>query len=179
MDRLMSTSRDLRSLGSIKLAAVGSVTAQELLRYHLQADVQPNEFRAEALAESLAADASGKRFLLARASRGREVLAEQLEAAGGEVEQVIAYNSSDVETPSDRSKELLEQGKLDWVTVTSSAIAGSLAKMFGPLLENTRLASISPITSGTLRELGFEPAAEATEYTMAGVVEAIVQSTSS
>jgi len=179
MDRLMSTSRDLRSLGSIKLAAVGSVTAQELLRYHLQADVQPNDFRAEALAESLAADAGGKRFLLATASRGREVLAEQLEAAGGKVEQVVAYTSSDVETPSDRSRELLEQGKLDWVTVTSSAIAGSLAKMFGPLLENTRLASISPITSNTLRELGFEPSAEATEYTMAGVVEAIVQSTSS
>ena len=36
-----------------------------------------------------------------------------------------------------------------------------------------KLASISPITSGTLRELGFEPAAEAKEYTMVGVVEAI------
>ena len=92
-----------------------------------------------------------------------------------DVNRTCTYTNSDIETPSDRSRELLEQGKLDWVTVTSSAIARSLATMFGPLLEKTRLASISPITSDTLRELGFEPAAEATEYTMAGVVEAIVK----
>jgi len=60
------------------------------------------------------------------------------------------------------------------VAVTSSAIARSLAALFGPALHNAKLASISPVTSATLRELGFEPAAEAREYTMAGVVDAIV-----
>ena len=65
-------------------------------------------------------------------------------------------------------------GQIDWTTVTSSAIARSLARLFGESLQRTKLASISPITSATLRELGFEPAAEAKEYTMAGVVAAIV-----
>jgi uroporphyrinogen III methyltransferase/synthase len=64
-------------------------------------------------------------------------------------------------------------GQIDWTTVTSSAIARSLAKLFGDTLKKTKIVSISPITSATLRELGFEPAAEAKEYTMAGVVEAI------
>ncbi len=62
------------------------------------------------------------------------------------------------------------------ITVTSSAIARSLAKLFGDDLRRSKLASISPLTSGVLRELSFEPAAEATEYTMAGLVEAILTS---
>jgi uroporphyrinogen III methyltransferase/synthase len=57
--------------------------------------------------------------------------------------------------------------------VTSSAIARSLVRLFGQSLAKARLASISPVTSQTLRELGFEPAAEATTYTMSGLVAAI------
>ena len=142
-------------------------------RYHLRADLQPEEYRAEALAESLAEDAANKSFLLIRASRGREVLAEQLVAAGGTVEQVVVYNSADVAQADAEVKRSLDAGEVDWITVTSSAIANSLANLFGDSLRNTRLASISPITSDTLREAGFEPTAEASEYTMAGVVDAI------
>jgi len=101
------------------------------------------------------------------------VLAEELAAAGGIVEQVVVYQSIDVTAPDPTIAELLRASRIDWVTVTSSAIAKSLAVMFGEDLKRTKLASISPITSGTLCELGFQPLAEAKEYTMAGVVEAI------
>ena len=111
---------------------------------------------------------------LARASRGREVLADELQAAGGSVEQVVVYSSVDVSAPDEETLRLLRAGRIDWITVTSSAIAKSLAAMFGDDLRRSRLASISPITSGTLRELGFDPAAEAREYTLAGVVAAIL-----
>ena len=164
---------DLRALAGTKIAAIGSGTAQRLAEYHLRADLVPDEFRAEALAEALAGEAKGKRFLLVRASRGREVLAETLTAAGGNVEQVVVYHSVDVQTPDPDIAARLAAGRIDWITVTSSAIARSLAKLFGQALRKAKLASISPITSGTLRELGYEPAAEAVEYTMAGVVEAI------
>jgi uroporphyrinogen III methyltransferase / synthase len=165
---------DLRALAGVRIAAIGSGTAQRLAEYHLQADLVPDEFRAEALAEALAADAKGKRFLLARASRGREVLAETLAAAGGIVEQVVVYQSIDVETADPEIAARLKAGKINWITVSSSAIARSLARLFGDDLRKAKLVSISPITSGTLRELGYEPAAEATEYTMEGVVSAIV-----
>jgi uroporphyrinogen III methyltransferase / synthase len=164
---------DLRALAGVKIAAIGSATAARLAEYHLRADLIPDEFRAEALAESLAADAHGKRFLLARASRGREVLAETLAAAGGIVEQVAVYQSVDVTTPDPEIAARLAAGRINWITVTSSAIARSLARLFGDELRKIKLVSISPITSSTLRELGFEPAAEAKEYTMEGVVEAI------
>ena len=164
---------DLRQLAGIRLAAIGPGTSLALSRYHLRADRQPSEFRAEALAEVLAAEARGMRFLLARASRGREVLAEQLRAAGGELEQVVVYSSTDVEAPDPIVAEQLVKGTIDWITVTSSAIAGSLHRLFGEKLHRSRLASISPITSAALRRLGYEPAVEAREYTMGGLVEAI------
>jgi uroporphyrinogen III methyltransferase/synthase len=175
LDRLLACGADLRRLGEIQLAAIGPGTAEELARYHLKADLVPDEFRAESLAAALVPDARGQRFLLARASRGREVLAEELLAAGGIVEQVVVYSSRDVEPADPEVSAALAAGRIDWITVTSSAIARSLANLFGDDLHKSKLASISPITSATLRELGHEPAAEAREYTMEGVVEALVK----
>lgn len=174
LDRLVERA-DLRRLGRSRLAAIGPGTAEELARYRLKADLVPREFRAEALAAELIGADAGRRFLLARASRGREVLAEQLSAAGREVDQVVVYSSTDVQVADDEVVAALREGRIDWITVTSSAIARSLARLFGDDLRRAKLASISPITSGELRKLGYEPAAEATQYTMGGLVEAIME----
>lgn len=179
LNRLLASGGDLRRLGSVRLAAIGPGTADALAAYHLKADLIPGEFRAESLAAALAAEGEGKRFLLARASRGREVLADQLRSVGAIVDQVVVYSSTDVGQPDEGISRRLAAGEIQWVTVTSSAIARSLAALFGEDLRKTRLASISPITSATLRDLGYEPAVEADEYTMAGVVEAIQRSSGS
>lgn len=172
LDRLCARA-DLRRLGRCRLAAIGPGTAEALAEYHLRADLVPQEYRAEALAAALAGDACGKRFLLARASRGREVLAEELTAVGAEVHQVVVYQSSDVPAAAPEVTAALAAGRIDWVMVSSSAIARSLVALFGQDLRRTRLASISPVTSETLRALGFSPAAEAEQYTMDGMVRAI------
>jgi uroporphyrinogen III methyltransferase/synthase len=169
LGRLAATGRDLRALAGVRLAAIGPATLAALAEYHLRADLQPERYQAEDLADALLPDAAGKRFLLARASRGREVLAERLRAAGGTVEQVVVYESIDVETPDADVAQQLRESRVDWTTVTSSAIARSLWGMFGDDLKKTRLVSISPVTTATLRELGLEPAAEAAEATVAGV----------
>jgi uroporphyrinogen III methyltransferase/synthase len=173
--KLFETGHDLRALGTLKIAAIGPGTAAELARFHLRPDVVPNEYRAESLAASLAGQAIGKRFLIVRANRGREVLAQDLAAAGGIVEQVVAYDSLDVEQPDPQIAGKLATGQIQWISVTSSAIARSLVHLFGESLRNAKIASISPITSATLRELGYEPAVEATEFTMPGVVAAIAK----
>jgi uroporphyrinogen III methyltransferase/synthase len=147
-------------------------------RYCLKPDVEPAAYRAEALADALTTGAAGKRFLLCRASRGREVLAERLTEAGGHVDQIVVYTSRDVEQPAEDVRDALQAGQIDWITVTSSAIARSLAAMFGDLLRRSRLASISPVTSDTLQQLGYPPQAEAVDYTTEGVVDAIVASSS-
>ena len=173
LDRLHALHGDLRRLAAVKLAAIGPQTAAELAGCHLSADLQPGEFRAEALAAALAEGAAGRRFLLARASRGRDLLAERLAEAGGVVEQIVVYTSRDVELPDEEVIESLQDDRIDWITVTSSAIARSLVTMFGDRLRRARLASISPVTSETLREFGYEPAVEAAQYTTDGLVEAI------
>jgi hypothetical protein len=59
------------------------------------------------------------------------VLAEELTKAGGIVEQVVVYESLDVERPDFAIVEQMAAGRIDWTTVTSSAIARSLAHLFG------------------------------------------------
>ena len=174
-ERLFKLGRDLRAMGSIKLASVGPRTADELASYRLQVDVKPDDFHSESLTAALANDARGKRFLLPRASRGRDVLPDDLQTAGGIVDQIVVYRSQDVERPDSDVATRLAEGDIHWITVTSSAIARSLVQMFGDDLRQSRLASLSPITSNTLRELGFEPAIEAKVHNMVGLIDALLQ----
>jgi uroporphyrinogen III methyltransferase/synthase len=174
-ERLRHNGRDLVEITPVKIAAIGPSTAQELEKFGYHAAMVPQEYRAEALAESLVGDASGRRFLLIRASRGREVLAERLSAAGAIVEQVVAYTSSDIETPDAAIFARLAAGDIDWITVSSSSIARALVGLFGENLRRAKLASISPVTTAALQEQGFEPAAEAGEFTSAGLAEAILR----
>ena len=175
LHRLIDTGHDMRRLGGVRLAAIGSATAAALESYHLTADLAPEQYRAEALAEALAPEVTGSRVLLARASLGREVLADSLTAAGAEVDQVVVYQSTDVVTPNDEILEALRAGRIDWITATSSAIARSLVNLYGDGLRKARLVSISPLTSTVLRDLGYPPAAEAAQYTTDGVVDAVLR----
>jgi uroporphyrinogen III methyltransferase/synthase len=174
MRRLAARLHDIRQLAGVRLAAIGPATAETLARYHLVADLQPASHRAEDLAEALAPVVAGKRVLLARASRGRDVLAPRLAAAGANVEQIVVYESRDVANADEEVVAALSAGRIDWITVTSSAIARSLASLFGDLLHKSRLAAISPLTAATLREAGHEPAVVADNYTMDGLVAAIL-----
>ena len=174
MRRLFDRDKDLRAFGGVKLAVVGTATAERLSSYHLRADLVPERFNAESLAEALSAEAAGQRFLLARAGRGRGVLAERLKQLGAEVDSIVVYDSVDVETPDAGVAASLEAGEIDWVTVTSPATARSLIRLYGDGLRAVRFASLSPLTSAALKEAGLEPAAEASEYTADGLVEALL-----
>ncbi|MFT5527080.1 MAG: uroporphyrinogen III methyltransferase/synthase, partial [Pirellulaceae bacterium] len=175
MQRLLEQ-HDTRILGRTKIATVGASTAEALEQYHLKADLVPQQRRAESLAtELIEASSSPLNVVSIRASRGRDVLTQMLTEAGHNINEVAAYEHSDVVQSDEDIATALKNGEFDWVTVTSSAIARSLVQMFGSDLQKTKLVSISPITSDTLRELGFSPAAEATTYDMEGVVDAIMQ----
>src|SRR5690606_1489178 len=154
LGRLRHQGRDLRSLAGCRLAVIGPGTAKALAEHHLTADLQPEEYRAEALAAALSPLVHGKRCLLVRASRGRELLAEGLADAGAAVEQVVAYESRDVEHAGPEVAAAMEEGQIDWTSVTSSAIARSLVHLFGDSLNRTRLAAISPLTAEVLAAEG-------------------------
>jgi uroporphyrinogen III methyltransferase/synthase len=126
------------------------------------------------LAEALAPHVIDKRVLLLRASRGREVLAEMLTTAGAKVEQVVVYESRDIPKPEDDIADAMAKSRIDYVTVTSSAIGRSLAAMFGGSLSKTCLAAISPLTAEVLAELGHPVSVVASEYTGEGLIKAIL-----
>ncbi len=175
--RLLSSGKDLRAMANLCIAAVGSKTQAAIEGYHLRCDVVPDDFRAESLVKKLLSRSdsrvSGQRFLLVRASRGGDVLERDLQTAGGIVTTVVAYEHSDVVVVDPEIAKLLDDGKLDWVTVTSSQSARNLVSLLGPALRHTRIASLSPVTSETLQSLGMRIAAQAETYTMSGLAEAI------
>jgi len=172
--RLFDQGGDLRRLGGVKLAVVGSGTAEQLSRYRLQADLVPEKYNAESLAQALAGEVKDRRVLLAGASRGRHVLADGLKEAGAQVDEIVVYSSVDVEDPNPDVTEALLSDKIHWIAVTSPATAQSLARLYGDALGRARLASISPLTSAALGKLGYEPAAEASPHSTAGLVDAIL-----
>jgi len=180
IQRVLELAFDLRALGHLKLAAIGPGTAGALRHFNLKADVVPGSFRSEELVAVLKEKVRGQRILLARADRGREVLREEL-AALAIVKQVAVYSQVDV--IADHPEQLLtvSRGEIGFVTLTSSNIARAFLNALDETAKmrihngTVKLVSISPVTSGTIRELGFPVAVEATEYTADGVIEALLK----
>ena len=180
VDRLRHHGLDLRAVPrDTKVAAIGPATAERSEGVGLRVDVIPEEYRAEALIKSLGKDqVSGKRVLIPRARVAREVLPEKLREAGAEVVVPPAYES----VPSSAGKEglslRLQSGEIDCVTFTASSTVENFVGAFGEeeaarLLFGTRVACIGPITADTARKRGLRVDAEADEYTIPGLVEAV------
>jgi uroporphyrinogen III methyltransferase/synthase len=178
--RLREIGRDLRALGSLRLAAIGPATAKALREFHLEPDLVPDEYRSENLAAALRERVRGQRVLLARADRGRELLREEL-AAVAEVEQVAVYSQCDAVEWDPIVLDEWRAGRVDYVTLTSSNIARAFVHSLDTTALSTirdgrvQLVTISPVTSAAVREMGLPVAAEAREYTVAGVVVALVE----
>lgn len=171
--RLRALGRDGRSLGTARLAAVGPATAAALAAAGYACDLVPESFRAEGLVEKLAGLPPRNRFLLVRAERGRDVLRRELATAGHHVSEAVAYRSVAVTSLNPVARSILAESAIDWVVMTSPAIADSARALFGDRLQAWRIASISPLTSEVLRSHGFPPTVEATEASAAGLIAAM------
>ena len=178
--RLRQSGRDLRALGHLRLATIGPTTAAALRGYHLDADLVPGEYCSEGLAAMLKPHVAGKRVLLARADRGRELLRDELSAVA-DVHQVAVYSQVDAVEHDGLVLDRLRRGEIDDVVLTSSNIARALARALDDACLDRmrsgrpRIISISPVTSAAIRELGWPVAAEAETYTMEGVVKAMLK----
>lgn len=164
-------------LNRLKVAVIGPGTAEELFTIaRRRPDICSKGGMTEQMLEAvLCEDIVGKWFLILRADRGRDVFRLPLFHAGAaEIAEIAAYRSVDLLQPNPFILQELENGQIDYVTVTSSAIARSLSQMFGPLLYRTRLVSISPITSRTLTDLAYPPALEAATATLEGLLDQII-----
>jgi uroporphyrinogen III methyltransferase/synthase len=181
VERLAHHGLDLRAVPrGARIAAIGPATAQRIRGVGLRVDVVPEEFRAEALIESVTGESlAGERVLIPRARAAREILPEKLREAGAEVVVPPAYESVPSSEGKDELAKELEAGRIDCVTFTASSTVENFARAFGAevaarLLSGTRVACIGPITAGAARGYGIRVDAEAREYTIPGLVEAVV-----
>jgi uroporphyrinogen III methyltransferase/synthase len=179
--------RDARAFGRARVAAIGPGTAAALLARGLRADIVPGDFRGEALADAILADAligalpatgRGARVLVPRALVAREVLAERLRERGLTVSVVPVYETRPAS--AERRAELvrrLEARGIDAVMLTSSSTAESLCDMLGEraaeLLAGVVVASIGPITTETAQRRGLTVGVTAAVSTTVGLVAAL------
>jgi len=146
----------------------------------LQVDVVPDEYRAEALIEVLETDSiAGERVLIPRAKVAREILPDKLREAGAEVVVPPAYESAPSSEGKNELARRLGAGEVDCVTFTASSTVENFVGAFGlgeavGLLAETRVVCIGPITAETARGHGLRVDTEAEEYTIPGLVEAVV-----
>jgi uroporphyrinogen III methyltransferase/synthase len=169
--RLAALGRDARCLHGARVAAIGPATARELEQHSVRPDLVPAEYVAEAVVSAMGETAvSGLRVLLPCAEEARDALREGLSALGAEVRRIAVY---DTVRPDQPAGDLLDAVRdADVVTFTSS----STARNFFSLVKESRSlhASIGPITSGAVRDAGYNVDIEASEYTIDGLVDALV-----
>ena len=175
MERLWSRGLDTRHLQQIRIAAMGSSTAAELQRWSLRADVIPEHSRSEALADALKASVAGKRCLWPAADRTRETLSQLLVSAGAGLQTVVAYRHVDVDD-SDELRERFSKPPLDWIGVSSPAIARQAARLFPQLRDGsclTRVVSISQLTTDAANDAGLSVHAQAAAASWTDMLHAV------
>jgi uroporphyrinogen III methyltransferase / synthase len=159
---------DARAMAGAVVAAIGPGTAAELARHGIRADVVPERFVAEGLLEALP-DVRGRRVLLARAADARDVLPDGLRERGASVDVLALYDT----VPEPIPREALDRAT--YVTFTSSSTVRFFLRSGGALADGTRVVSIGPVTTATLREHGIEPDVEAGRHDIDGLLDAIVE----
>ena len=168
------------SFSGIQCVAVGSATAAALRESGFRVDMVPPKYVAESVVEVLPDRVAGARVLLARAAVARDVIPDALRQSGATVDVVDAYRTVIPEESARLMHDVFSSSLLpDAVTFTSSSTVTNFFHLLretgqGAVPEGVRALSIGPITSATLRELGWEPAVEAARHDVEGLVQAAI-----
>jgi len=177
--RLRERGLDLRALSGVKVVSVGPKTAAAIDAQGIRPDLVPEEFRAEAVVAMLVDDGvAGRRVLYPRAELAREVIPRELAAAGAVVAAPVSYRTLPPEGGGAEMRRRLEAGEIDAVTFTSSSTVENFLAMLGTdaldLLQGVVIVSIGPLTSGTAERLGLTVHVEPKDYTLEGMVAALI-----
>lgn len=163
-----------------QIAAIGAATQLAANAVGLAVDLVPPQAVAESLAEALARQAEGKSFLVVRAGQARDVLPDALRLAGGTVTVAEAYRNEIPAHSVDALRELFSAPLKfpDAVTFTSASTARNLAALLAEagvqLPAGVVKASIGPITSEGMRELGMVPDVQAREASISSLLEELM-----
>ena len=178
--RMSQLRQDSTSLEGLKVVAIGPETAKRLEKAGIRPYLVPKKYQAEGILEGLAAgDIRGKRILIPRAAKAREILPETLRQWGGLVDVVAVYQTVVPRNDSAALGALLRQNKVDLITFTSSSTVSHFVRFFrnenlAELMGKTVIACIGPITERTVADYGLHADIVSEEYTVPGLVNAII-----
>lgn len=168
-DNLMKNGKDTRALKDTSIIPIGQATAALLETKGVSADIIPQSYTSEGIAETLyGQQISHKKFLLPRAEAGRDYLVDFIRNNGGICNVVPIYK-----TTLPKRIEPLHK-KIDIATFTSSSTVDNFITLYGKeALKDTIIASIGPITSKTLERHGLPVHIEAKKYDIPGLIDAM------
>jgi uroporphyrinogen-III synthase len=177
-DRLKKLRMDKRDLRHLQIAAIGPATRKAIETHGLKVGMVPEEYVAESVVRSLRSEVAGKRVLLVRAKVARDVIPRELRKTGAHVDVVEAYETVVPESSRSQLRAAFKNPsrRPHVITFTSSSTVRNFLTLMGrhPTLDGIKLASIGPVTSATLRDVGLRVDVEAAEYTILGLTKAIV-----
>jgi uroporphyrinogen III methyltransferase/synthase len=182
-NRLEGSGKDVRALKDIKIGTIGPKTAEAIRVRGLRPDLVPGEYRAEAMVRAFKeGNINPKKVLMPRAEKARDILPRELEKMGCRVEVVEAYRTVIPDHNKKHVQEMLEAGRVDMVTFTSSSTVIHFFEMFQEEQDQLRawmkrisVACIGPITAKTAENRGLKVHLSPSEYTVPALVDAIVQ----
>lgn len=171
---------DIRTLFGIKLCAIGTATAEELNKIGLMVEYMPEEYTSGDLMEGLAKRISeGEKVLLVRAELGSKELSEGLAGNNIDFADIAVYRTLPDRTDKDGILDLIEGGKADYITFTSSSTVNNFLAAIGKenigKLSKIKTVCIGPITAKTALDAGLTVHATAGEYTINGLVNKLVE----
>ena len=149
--------KDIRSLGSIKIASIGQGTAKALEEKGLLTDLIPEVYDGDSLGEALAAELKGgEKILIPRAEKGNKNLSAILREAGASVDDVATYETVYQKSELIHVEDEIRKGSINCVVFTSA----STVKGF---VNSTELSDYSSVTAACI---GKQTKAEADKYGM-------------
>ena len=167
-----------------RIAAIGPASAKAVRRMGWKVDLVPEKYVAESLLQALGDKLQGQRVLLARSARARDVIPDALRGQGIELDVIDAYRTEIPHESVNQVRELFaasgKKAAVDAATFTSSSTVENFLELLREAGHTTPpqdlpAISIGPVTSKTLRAAGWEPAAEAEDHTIDGLVQVLLQ----
>lgn len=180
--RLSKLNLDARHFSHLKIAAIGNITARQLLDFGIKADFIPLKYTSEMVVQGLKElnQIDNKRFLLARSNIARIELARDLANNGAIVNDLVTYNIIQENLTSFEHVDLFQNTPIDLITFTSPSTVESLKEqlpenIIEKIKNNILIASIGPVTSNTCFQIFNKVNIEAEVHNIEGLVEAIVK----
>ena len=179
-NRLRHFGNDSKDIEHLKVVAIGPETARRLQAEGVHVYLIPAKYQAEGILEELnAAEIRGRRILMPRAAKAREILPQTLRQWGASVDVVHAYETVLPQAGEFGLRELFKK-KIEVITFTSSSTVENFLRLLkgedpNQILQAVIVACIGPITAGTATDRGLRVDIVSSEFTIAGLVGAIVK----